>query len=172
MMDCVNHEEHKVSMIREKKRARNIRMARRLSILKQPIFPTPNNHLIDYPTPSNSSYWWSFGSLAGIRSVIQIITGVFSATHHTPHVDPAFLSVEHIMRDVKGGWLLRYMHANGASMSLIVVHLHILRGSYHGSYASPRELVRCPGVVISSLMIVTAFIGHVPPWGRIGPSFY
>jgi ubiquinol-cytochrome c reductase cytochrome b subunit len=91
-------------------------MARRLSILKQPIFSTFNNHLVDYPSPSNLSYWWGFGSLAGICLVIQIITGIFLAMHYTPHVDLAFYSVEHIMRDVQGGWLLRYMHANGASM--------------------------------------------------------
>lgn len=172
MMDCVNHEEHQVSMIRENEKARNINMSRRLSILKQPIFSTFNNHLIDYPTPSNISYWWSFGSLAGLCLFIQIITGVFLAMHYTPHVDLAFLSVEHIMRDVKGGWLLRYMHANGASMFFIVVYLHIFRGLYYGSYSSPRELVWCLGVVILLLMIITAFIGYVLPWGQIGPSFY
>ncbi|KAL2933768.1 cytochrome b [Bienertia sinuspersici] len=87
--------------------------------------------------------------------------------HYTPHVDLAFNSVEHIMRDVKGGWLLRYMHANGASMFLIVVHLHIFRGLYHASYSSPREFVWCLGVVIFLLMIVTAFIGYVLPWGQM-----
>ncbi|KAL4652181.1 hypothetical protein ACB092_01G214800 [Castanea dentata] len=99
----------------------------RFSLLKQPISSTLNQHLIDYPTPSNLSYWWGFGPLAGICLVIQIVTGVFLAMHHTPHVDLAFNSVEHVMRDVEGGWLLRYMHANGASMFLIVVHLHIFR---------------------------------------------
>lgn len=142
-------------------------MSRRLSILKQPILSTLNDHLIDYPTPSNLSYWWGFGSTAGICLVIQIITGVFLAMHYTPHVDLAFLSVEHIMRDVTGGWLLRYMHANGASMFFIVVYLHIFRGLYYGSYASPRELVWCLGVVILLLMIVTAFIGYVLPWGQM-----
>ncbi|KAG2580931.1 hypothetical protein PVAP13_6KG143052 [Panicum virgatum] len=87
--------------------------------------------------------------------------------HHTPHVDLAFNSVEHIMRDVEGGWLLRYMHANGASMFLIVVHLHIFCGLYYASYSSPREFVWCLGVVIFLLMIVTAFIGYVPPWGQM-----
>lgn len=87
--------------------------------------------------------------------------------HYTPHVDPAFHSVEHIMRDVKGGWLLRYMHANGASMFFIVVYLHFFRGLYYGSYTSPREFVWCLGVVISLLMIVTAFIGYVLPWGQM-----
>jgi ubiquinol-cytochrome c reductase cytochrome b subunit len=142
-------------------------MTRRLSILKQPLFSTLNDHLIDYPTPSNLSYWWNFGSLAGICLVIQIITGVFLAMHYTPHVDLAFLSVEHIMRDVTGGWLLRYIHANGASMFFIVVYLHIFRGLYYGSYASPRELVWCFGVVILLLMIITAFIGYVLPWGQM-----
>ncbi|KAI5409195.1 hypothetical protein KIW84_054847 [Lathyrus oleraceus] len=89
------------------------------------------------------------------------------AMHYTPHVDLAFNSVEHVMRDVEGGWLLRYMHANGASMFLIVVHLHIFRGLYHASYSSPREFVRCLGVVIFLLMIVTAFTGYVPPWGQM-----
>ena len=139
----------------------------RFSLLKQPIYSTLNQHLIDYPTPSNLSYWWGFGSLAGICLVIQIVTGVFLAMHYTPHVDLAFNSVEHIMRDVEGGWLLRYMHANGASMFLIVVHLHIFRGLYHASYSSPKEFVRCLGVVIFLLMIVTAFIGYVPPWGQM-----
>ncbi len=139
----------------------------RLSLLKQPIASTLNQHLIDYPTPSNLSYWWGFGSLAGICLVIQIVTGVFLAMHYTPHVDLAFNSVEHIMRDVEGGWLLRYMHANGASMFFIVVHLHIFRGLYHASYSSPREFVWCVGVLIFLLMIVTAFIGYVLPWGQM-----
>ena len=125
----------------------------RFSLLKQPISSTLNQHLIDYPTPSNLSYWWGFGPLAGICLVIQIVTGVFLAMHYTPHVDLAFNSVEHVMRDVEGGWLLRYMHANGASMFLIVVHLHIFRGLYHASYSSPREFVRCLGVVIFLLMM-------------------
>uniref|UniRef100_A0ACD5W767 Uncharacterized protein n=1 Tax=Avena sativa TaxID=4498 RepID=A0ACD5W767_AVESA len=136
----------------------------RFSLLKQPIYSTLNHHLIDYPTPSNLSYWWGFGSLAGICLVIQMVTGIFLAMHHRPHVDLAFNSVEHIMRYVEGGWLLCYMHANGASMFLIVVHLHIFRCLYHASYSSPREFVRCLGVVIFLLMIVTAFIGYVPSW--------
>nr|YP_009710070.1 apocytochrome b [Coleochaete scutata]QFU80175.1 apocytochrome b [Coleochaete scutata] len=142
-------------------------MTKRLSILKQPILSTFTNHLIDYPSPSNLTYWWGFGSLAGICLIIQILTGVFLAMHYTPHVDLAFLSVEHIMRDVEGGWLLRYMHANGASMFFIVVYLHLFRGLYYGSYASPRELVWCLGVVILLLMIITAFIGYVLPWGQM-----
>ncbi|KAK1258683.1 cytochrome b [Acorus gramineus] len=142
-------------------------MRTKFSLLKQPISSTLNQHFIDYPTPSNLSYWWGFGSLAGICLVIQIVTGVFLAMHYTPHVDLAFNSVEHIMRDVEGGWLLRYMHANGASMFFIVVHLHIFRGLYYSSYSSPREFVWCIGVVILLLMIVTAFIGYVLPWGQM-----
>jgi ubiquinol-cytochrome c reductase cytochrome b subunit len=98
---------------------------------------------------------------------IHIVTGVSPAMHHTPHVDLAFNSVEHIMRDVEGGRLLRYMHANGASMFSIVVYLHIFRGSYHASHGSPREFVRCLGVVIFLLMIVTAPIGYVLPRGQM-----
>jgi ubiquinol-cytochrome c reductase cytochrome b subunit len=94
-------------------------------------------------------------------------TGIFLAMHYTPHVDLAFMSVEHIMRDVEGGWFLRYAHANGASMFFLVVYIHIFRGLYYGSYASPRELLWCIGVVILLLMIVTAFIGYVLPWGQM-----
>ena len=83
---------------------------KRLSLLKQPMLNTVNEHLIDYPTPSNLSYWWGFGSTAGICLIVQILTGIFLAMHYTPHIDLAFLSVEHIMRDVEGGWFLRYMH--------------------------------------------------------------
>lgn len=140
---------------------------KRLSIVKQPVLSVLNDHIIDYPTPSNLNYFWSFGSIAGICLVVQIATGIFLAMHYTPHVDLAFLSVEHIMRDVEGGWLLRYMHANGASMFFIVVYIHMFRGLYYGSYASPRELLWCVGVVILLLMIITAFIGYVLPWGQM-----
>jgi len=140
---------------------------KRLSFLKQPLLSAVNDHLIDYPTPSNLSYWWGFGSTAGICLILQILTGIFLAMHYTPHIDLAFLSVEHIMRDVEGGWFLRYMHANGASMFFIVVYLHLLRGLYYGSYSSPRELVWIVGVVILLLMILTAFIGYVLPWGQM-----
>ena len=142
-------------------------MKTRLSLLKQPLFSPVNDHLIEYPTPSNLSYWWGFGSLAGICLILQILTGIFLAMHYTPHVDLAFFSVEHIMRDVEGGWFLRYMHANGASMFFIVVYLHMFRGLYYGSYASPRELVWIVGVLIFLLMILTAFIGYVLPWGQM-----
>jgi ubiquinol-cytochrome c reductase cytochrome b subunit len=140
---------------------------KRLSILKQPVFSVINDHLIDYPSPSNLNYLWGFGSLAGLCLVVQIATGIFLAMHYTPHIDFAFLSVEHIMRDVEGGWLLRYAHANGASMFFIAVYMHMFRGLYYGSYASPREVVWCVGVVILLLMILTAFIGYVLPWGQM-----
>ena len=140
---------------------------KRVSIIKQPILSVLNAHVVDYPSPSNINYFWSFGSIAGICLVVQIATGIFLAMHYTPHVDLAFLSVEHIMRDVEGGWFLRYMHANGASMFFIVVYIHMFRGLYYGSYASPRELLWCIGVVILLLMIITAFIGYVLPWGQM-----
>nr|AAG23683.1 apocytochrome b [Thraustochytrium aureum] len=134
---------------------------------KQPLLAIVNNHLVDYPTPINISYFWGFGSLSGLILVVQIITGVFLAMHYTPHVNMAFSSVEHIIRDVNNGWLLRYLHANGASFFFIVVYIHILRGLYYGSYAHPREHLWCSGVVIFILIIATAFIGYVLPWGQI-----
>jgi ubiquinol-cytochrome c reductase cytochrome b subunit len=134
---------------------------------KDYILAVVNNHLIDYPSPINLSYAWSFGSLAGICLVIQLVTGIFLAMHYTPHIDLAFSSVEHIMRDVNGGWLIRYMHANGASMFFIVVYSHLFRGLYYGSYISPREHLWCSGVVIFLLMMATAFMGYVLPWGQM-----
>ena len=134
---------------------------------KDYILAVVNNHLIDYPSPINLSYAWSFGSLAGICLVIQLVTGIFLAMHYTPHIDLAFSSVEHIMRDVNGGWLIRYMHANGASMFFIVVYSHLFRGLYYGSYISPREHLWCSGVIIFLLMMATAFMGYVLPWGQM-----
>ena len=136
---------------------------RRASFLRQPIVSVVNDHLIDYPTPINFSYWWNFGSLAGLCLTIQLASGIFLAMHYVPHIDFAFNSVEHIMRDVEGGWFLRYLHANGASMFFIVVYLHVFRGLYYGSYAAPREMVWVVGTVILLLMILTAFIGYVLP---------
>lgn len=126
-----------------------------------------DSHLIDYPSPVNLSYMWSFGSAAGFCLVIQIITGIFLAMHYTPHVDLAFNSVEHIMRDVNSGWLMRYIHANGASMFFIVVYCHIFRGLYYGSYMYPRQQLWSSGVVIFLLMMATAFMGYVLPWGQM-----
>jgi ubiquinol-cytochrome c reductase cytochrome b subunit len=126
-----------------------------------------DSHIINYPTPINLNYMWSFGSAAGICLVIQIVTGIFLAMHYTPHVDYAFNSVEHIMRDVNNGWLIRYLHANGASMFFIVVYCHIFRGLYYGSYMYPRERLWISGVVIFLLMMATAFMGYVLPWGQM-----
>jgi len=122
---------------------------------------------INHVTPSNLTYAWNFGSLAVLCLVIQILSGVFLAMHYTPHADLAFLSVEHIMRDVQGGWLVRYIHANGASMFFVVVFLHIFRGLYYTSYIWPRQFVWVFGVVLLLLMIITAFLGYVLPWGQM-----
>jgi ubiquinol-cytochrome c reductase cytochrome b subunit len=120
-----------------------------------------------YPVPRNLNYFWNFGVLAGAALVIQIITGIILAMHYAAYGDVAFQSVEHIMRDVNSGWLLRYAHANGASMFFIVVYLHIFRGLYYGSYKAPREMVWLLGLVIFLLMMATAFMGYVLPWGQM-----
>jgi quinol-cytochrome oxidoreductase complex cytochrome b subunit len=131
-----------------------------MKLLKNhPILSIVNNMLIDLPVPANISYFWGFGSLLGLVLVIQLATGIFLAMHYTAHIDLAFISVEHIMRDVNYGWLIRYMHANGASMFFIMVYFHIGRGLYYGSYTKPRELVWAVGVVILIVMMATAFIG-------------
>jgi len=135
--------------------------------VKNSILSIINNHLIDYPTPINQNYFFGFGSLAGIMLVIQILTGIFLAMHYTPHIDLAFSSVEHIMRDVNNGWLIRYAHANGASFFFIVVYIHIFRGLYYGSYITPREHLWCSGVFLFILMMATAFMGYVLPWGQM-----
>lgn len=138
-----------------------------LSVKKQPILRLLNDHLIDYPTPSNLTLFWNYGFLAGICLSIQLISGIALAMHYTPHVDLAFLSVEHIMRDVNNGWLLRYSHANGASLFFIVVYIHIGRGLYYGSYIQPRGFVWSIGVIILLLMMGTAFLGYVLVWGQM-----
>ena len=132
-----------------------------------PIFSTLKHTLVDYPTPRNLNYWWNFGSLAGIFLLIQIITGIVLAMHYTPSVEGAFASIEHIMRDVNYGWLIRYIHMNGASFFFIVVYIHIFRGLYYGSYKSPREVLWWLGLIILLLMMATAFMGYVLPWGQM-----
>jgi ubiquinol-cytochrome c reductase cytochrome b subunit len=136
------------------------------SVLKEPILNVIDKHLIEYPVPSNLNYFWGFGSLAGFCLVVQIGTGIFLACHYTPDVDLAFSSVEHIVRDVRGGFLLRNVHANGASLFFIVTFLHMLRGLYYGSYQSPRELVWIIGVLMLFLMIATSFMGYSLPFGQ------
>ena len=132
-----------------------------------PLLSWAKGEYVDYPAPKNLNYWWNFGSLAGIVLVLQILTGIFLTMHYTPHTAMAFDSVEHIMRDVNYGWLMRYAHANGASMFFIVVYIHMFRGLYYGSYKAPRELLWMLGVVILVLMMATAFMGYVLPWGQM-----
>ncbi len=120
-----------------------------------------------YPVPRNLNYFWNFGVLAGIFLTIQIITGIVLAMHYYSSVDGAFSSVEHIMRNVNAGWLIRYAHANGASFFFIAVYIHIFRGLYYGSYKAPREMVWMLGLVIYLLMMATAFMGYVLPWGQM-----
>ncbi len=132
-----------------------------------PVFSYVYEHLGQYRTPKNLSYFWNFGSLAGIALVIQIVTGIFLAMHYTPHADHAFDSVEHIMRDVNYGWLIRYLHAVGASMFFVVVYAHIARGLFFGSYKKPREIIWFLGIFIFLAMMASAFMGYVLPWGQM-----
>jgi quinol-cytochrome oxidoreductase complex cytochrome b subunit len=125
------------------------------------------SYLIKYPTPMNINYLWNFGFMSAIFLVIQIISGLFLTFFFTPHVDLAFFSVEHIMRDVNYGWLIRYIHANGASFFFFLVYVHILKGIYYGSYYFPRTLVWFTGCIIYILMMGTAFLGYVLPWGQM-----
>jgi len=120
-----------------------------------------------YPAPPNFTYLWNFGVYAIFCLVVQIVTGILLAMHYTPNADLAFASVEHIMRDVNHGWLMRYLHANGASMFFIVIYVHMFRGLYYGSYLYPRQWLWISGVVILLLMIMTAFMGYVLPWGQM-----
>jgi len=120
-----------------------------------------------YPVPRNLNYFWNFGVLAGLFLVIQIVTGIVLAMHYYSYADGAFTSVENIMRDVNAGWMLRYAHANGASFFFVAVYIHIFRGLFYGSYKAPRELVWMLGLVIYLLMMATAFMGYVLPWGQM-----
>ena len=121
----------------------------------------------EYPTPKNLNYWWTFGSFAAITLVIMIVTGIVLAMHYTPHVDYAFESIERIVRDVNHGYLLRSVHANGGAMFFLAVYVHMFRGLYYGSYKPPREIVWWFGLVIFLLMMATAFMGYVLPWGQM-----
>lgn len=131
------------------------------------FFSFISNAVIFYPTPSNLNYFWNFGFYAGLCLVIQILTGIFLSMYYVPEHSMAMLSIEHIMRDVNFGWLIRYAHANGASMFFIAVYCHIFRGMYYGSYFHPRSALWSVGVLIFFLMIITAFIGYVLPWGQM-----
>ena len=124
-------------------------------------------HLSEYPTPKNLNYWWTFGGILTFCLVAQIITGIVLAMHYVAQADLAFESVEHIMRDVNYGWLIRYFHANGSSMFFLAVYIHIFRSLYYGSYKSPREVIWIIGMIIYFLMMMTAFMGYVLPWGQM-----
>lgn len=130
-----------------------------------PLFKIANDALIDLPTPSNISAWWNFGSLLGLCLIVQIVTGLFLAIHYTSNIEIAFSSVAHICRDVNYGWLIRNMHANGASFFFICIYLHIGRGLYYGSYLN-KETWNI-GVVLLLLVMMTAFVGYVLPWGQM-----
>jgi ubiquinol-cytochrome c reductase cytochrome b/c1 subunit len=132
-----------------------------------PIFTMMQKEYGVFPTPKNFNYFWNFGALAMINLMIMIATGIFLAMNYTASTGMAFDSVERIMRDVNYGWLLRNVHANGASMFFIIVYIHMFRGMYYGSYKKPRELLWMIGVVILLLMMATAFMGYVLPWGQM-----
>ena len=122
---------------------------------------------LDLPTPRNLNYFWTFGAILTVMLVVQIMTGVILAMHYVPNGDMAFNSVEHIMRDVNYGWLVRYIHANGASMFFLAVYIHMARGLYYGSYKAPREILWILGCIIYLLMMATGFMGYVLPWGQM-----
>ncbi len=132
-----------------------------------PIAGLMHSSFIVYPTPRNLNYWWTFGGILSLMLAVQIVTGIVLAMHYTAHVDLAFNSVETIMRDVNYGWLLRYLHANGASMFFLAAYVHMFRGMYYGSYKEPREVLWILGVILLLLMIATGFMGYVLPWGQM-----
>jgi ubiquinol-cytochrome c reductase cytochrome b subunit len=132
-----------------------------------PILRLANDTMTTFPTPRNLNVWYSFGGILTFMLAIQIVTGIVLAMHYVPSASMAFDSVENIMRDVNYGWLLRYMHSNGASLFFLAVYLHIFRGLYYGSYKAPREVLWILGVIILVLMIATAFLGYVLPWGQM-----
>jgi ubiquinol-cytochrome c reductase cytochrome b subunit len=132
-----------------------------------PFVKILNAHIVDYPTPSNINYMWSFGSLAGLYLFLQIITGILLVIFYTPQSFLAFNSIEYIIRDINNGWLFKYLHANIASFFFIFVYIHLLRGLYFKSYFNPRKILWYTGLIIFFLIIATAFIGYVLPWGQI-----
>lgn len=138
-----------------------------MKFFKKPLLNIINNHLINYPTPININFAWNFGFISAVCLIIQILTGIFISMHYTPHILFAFLSVENIMRNVQSGWILRYIHSNGASFFFIATYIHILRSLYFGSYIKPKQTVWVLGIIIFFLMIITAFLGYVLPWGQM-----
>lgn len=132
-----------------------------------PLIRFSKEHLLDFPTPKNINYWWTFGAILAFMLVVQIITGIVLAMHYAPHISVAFDSVEHIRRDVNYGRIIQGTHAVGASMFFFAVYMHIFRGLYYGSYKAPREILWILGVIIFILMMATAFMGYVLPWGQM-----
>ena len=132
-----------------------------------PIFSYIEKEYHTFPTPRNFNYFWNFGAIATVMLVLMIVTGIVLAMNYQPNADLAFASVERIMRDVPSGWLIRYMHMTGASFFFAAVYVHIFRGLYYGSYKAPRELLWILGVLILLLMMATAFMGYVLPWGQM-----
>jgi ubiquinol-cytochrome c reductase cytochrome b subunit len=132
-----------------------------------PILSFGYDSFVAYPTPKNLNYWWTFGAILSFMLIAQIVTGVVLTMHYTPEATMAFASVEKIMRDVNWGWMLRYAHANGASMFFFAVYIHMFRGIYYGSYKAPREVLWILGVIIFLLMMATGFMGYVLPWGQM-----
>ena len=146
----------------KKKKIKKMRLLK-----KQILLRITNSYIVDSPQPANISYVWNFGSLLALCLALQLLTGIFLAMHYCANVDLAFDSVEHIMRDVNSGWLIRYTHANVASFFFIFVYAHIGRALYYGSYKSPRVLPYSIGVIILVLMMATAFLGYVLPYGQM-----
>ena len=132
-----------------------------------PIGGLIHSSFVVYPVPRNLNYWWTFGGILAFMLGVQIVTGIVLAMHYTPQVDMAFNSVENIMRDVNYGWLLRYLHANGASMFFLAAYIHMFRGMYYGSYKEPREVLWILGVILYLLMMATGFMGYVLVWGQM-----
>jgi ubiquinol-cytochrome c reductase cytochrome b subunit len=132
-----------------------------------PILSFGYDSFVAYPTPKNLNYWWTFGAILSFMLIAQIVTGVVLTMHYTPEATMAFASVEKIMRDVNWGWMLRYAHANGASLFFFAVYIHMFRGIYYGSYKAPREVLWILGVIIFLLMMATGFMGYVLPWGQM-----
>jgi ubiquinol-cytochrome c reductase cytochrome b subunit len=132
-----------------------------------PIVGLVHSSFIAYPTPRNLNYMWTFGAILSFMLGAQIVTGVILAMHYVPSATMAFASVEHIMRDVDYGWMIRYLHSNGASFFFFAVYMHMFRGLYYGSYKAPREVLWILGVIIYLLMMATAFMGYVLPWGMM-----
>ncbi len=135
--------------------------------VRLPMFGFIRSSFVVFPTPRNLNYWWNFGAILLFMLAAQIVTGIVLAMHYTPNATLAMSSVEGIMRDVNYGWLIRYLHSNGASLFFFAVYIHMLRGMYYGSYKAPREILWILGVIIFLLMIMTAFFGYVLPWGQM-----